>query len=589
MKNILFTFFYSLLLINLSSCDAGFSDLDAVLDITGEKLNKGFARTGAAKGYSFWTFDGSDLKVEYTGQLNATIEQQILNSGDVYREVEEYTIRNLEPSYTYDEERSEVRKGYWGDWDNHSFYFGLNHGENGYYIKFQVSWNKGSYCTYTHELSGEDESKILNRFIITDESDENYIAAKDEVMRELNLERFKNLRIDKEELERILQDTEIPNQFAFNDKTLFFIDWFNATLDDSTEDWSTDYLDASNQEENSITIDNKKVSLNQFKRDILRYINDRVDSLDVLEYLYVTSNTYHINNGAYGFYFYEEPDFEQYSELGMGMNKNANDYRTVYKQVKEKMSDYSLDWKDIYLFLFKDETGKVNTYIYKFDPDLSKNRSREYYGLGNVYFSAYKTEYDEPDFYSLHDRLSIFANEYSFDNNNRRWGYKFKLEDFIGYSTLEYLQHRVTDFKFTDATSDFNYIAIKLSQNDKILSQINLERAEDSFSWEDLFVQDTLSAFKVNPDLIEEEWHGDTEGANESAPVTEEPKQFTSYYVDDPDGWVNLRNRPNGEIIKRVDNYEVGVKVEKEGDWILLRFADGSKGFIHITRLKEAP
>jgi|TARA_B110000879_G_scaffold37934_1_gene52957 hypothetical protein len=522
MKNILFSFLYSLLLINLSSCDAGFSDLDAVLDITGEKLNKGFARTGAAEGYSFWTFDGSDLKVEYTGQLNATIEQQILNSGNVYREVEEYTIKNLEPSYTYDEERNEVRKGYWGDWDNHSFYFGLKHGENGYSIKFQVTWTETSYCIYTHELSGEDDSKILNRFLITDESDENYIAAKDEVMRELDLERFKNLRADKEELESIFQSLDFPNQYAFNEKTLFFIDWFNATLDDSSEDWSPDYLDASNQEENSITTDNKKVSLNQFKRDILRYINDRVDSLDVLEYLYVTSNTYDIYiNGANGFYFYLEPDFQQFSELGMGMNKNANDYRTVYKQVKEEMSQYStqsLDWKDIYLILFKDETGAVNTYIYKFDPDLSNKRSsankrsREDYGLGNVYFSAYKTEYEESDFFSLHDYLSIFTYEYRFDNYNRRWRYKFKLEDFIGYSTLEYLQHRVTDFKFTDATSDFNYIAIKLSPNDKILSQINLERVEDSFSWEDLFVQDTLSALEVNSNLIEEEWQGDTEG-----------------------------------------------------------------------------
>ena len=69
----------------------------------------------------------------------------------------------------------------------------------------------------------------------------------------------------------------------------------------------------------------------------------------------------------------------------------------------------------------------------------------------------------------------------------------------------------------------------------------------------------------------------------------EEVESFTSYYVDDSNGWVNLRDRPNGEIIKRVDNYEVGVKVGEEGDWILLRFEDGIEGFINNTRLKEAP
>lgn len=69
----------------------------------------------------------------------------------------------------------------------------------------------------------------------------------------------------------------------------------------------------------------------------------------------------------------------------------------------------------------------------------------------------------------------------------------------------------------------------------------------------------------------------------------EEVESFKSFYVDDSDGWVNLRDRPNGEIIKRVDNYEVGVQMGEEGDWILLRFEDGTEGFIHNTRLKEAP
>jgi len=98
------------------------------------------------------------------------------------------------------------------------------------------------------------------------------------------------------------------------------------------------------------------------------------------------------------------------------------------------------------------------------------------------------------------------------------------------------------------------------------------------------------SKFKVDskvtyrPDVMDA-----VEDSQVEAYENEEVESFTSYYVDDSDGWVNLRDRPNGEIIKRVDNYEVGVKVGEEGDWILLRFEDGTEGFIHNTRLKEAP
>jgi len=79
------------------------------------------------------------------------------------------------------------------------------------------------------------------------------------------------------------------------------------------------------------------------------------------------------------------------------------------------------------------------------------------------------------------------------------------------------------------------------------------------------------------------------EESKEETYENEEVESFKSFYVDDSDGWVNLRDRPNGEIIKRVDNYEVGVQMGEEGDWILLRFYDGTEGFIHNTRLKEAP
>jgi FKBP-type peptidyl-prolyl cis-trans isomerase len=202
MKKIFKYLFATVFLIQLSSCaDPAFSDLDAVLGVTGEKLDKGYSRTGAYEGYSFWTFDGSNLKVEYTLKMNTTIEQQLLDNGRVERAIEEYTIENLKPSFTYDEDRKEVRKGYWGDWGNARFYYGLELSEKGYYIKFEVQWDN-PWCNYTHNLSEEDQAEILKRFLITDEADENYIAEKEKLMRKLN-EKLVELK------------AKAPEQYAF--------------------------------------------------------------------------------------------------------------------------------------------------------------------------------------------------------------------------------------------------------------------------------------------------------------------------------------------------------------------------------------
>lgn len=508
----------TVVLIQLSSCgDPGFSDLEAVLDVTGEKLDKGSARTGAARGYSWWTFDGSDLKVEYTGQLNATIEQQILNSGSVFRETEEYTIKNLEPVFDYDEQRNEVRKAYWGDWDNHLFYFGLKYGENGYFIQFQVTWTETANCIYTHNLSGEDNADILKRFLITDEADENFIAAKDEAMSEamseLNEERFRDLTADKEHLELAFKSLGVPTQHSFEDKLLFFIDEYNATLNGSSEGGLA-YIDENNLGENSITIDGKRISLAQFKKDLVSFISDKVDSLPLLQYLYVARE-----NSIRDFYYYPDPGNQRLSEVGF----EKFDERTLeeYKNMVKRDGLGRLYWNDIYLILFKDELGGgevMKSYIYKHTSyDHSVSRRREPYGLGNVYFSTFNPEFYDGDIYSLHDKLSIFSGEYSFSQQmpDQRWGYSYRLEDFIGYCTSEFLFEKVTDFTFTNAKPDLNYIAIKLSPEDTILSRLRIERDHNSFSWDDIipiYPNDSLSLTKVDSNEV----------ADEPAPATEE-------------------------------------------------------------------
>lgn len=61
------------------------------------------------------------------------------------------------------------------------------------------------------------------------------------------------------------------------------------------------------------------------------------------------------------------------------------------------------------------------------------------------------------------------------------------------------------------------------------------------------------------------------------------------YYIEDEDGWTNLRSKPKGKIIKRINNFEIGTEISQNGDWIQLKFDDNSIGYIHKSRLELAP
>jgi hypothetical protein len=481
-KNKLFNLIAIFVLIQLSSCaDPAFSDLDAALNAAGQKLDRGYSRTGAFEGRSFWTFDGSDLKVEYTLKMNMTIEQQLLDNGRLERAIEEYTIENLKPSYTYDEDRKEVRKGYWGDWGNARFYFGLEHSEKGYQIKFNVQWSNGNaWCSYTHYLSEEDKVDILKRFLIKDEADENYIAAKEKLIRELNDKRASDLKADKEELENTFQFLGYPKKYYFDDKSLFFIDEFNATLNGSSVDGYV-YLDENNQKKNLITIDNEKqITVAQFKKDLVSFIEDKVNNLTGLEYLYVA------REDGNSFYYYPNYPSRELSELGVQYRNKFLEYKSnIMEKIHNKMN-----WNDIYLILAPDDMGVIMDFIYKYNKNSRNEDVRRSYGVGNVYFSSYNTSLDYSP-YSLHDKISIFAQEYVLLSDGSRWSYRYTLEDFIGYCTSEYLQrNRVSDFTFSHANPDSNYIAIKLSSNDKILSKLNLKRDEESINFNNLTFRD---------------------------------------------------------------------------------------------------
>lgn len=58
------------------------------------------------------------------------------------------------------------------------------------------------------------------------------------------------------------------------------------------------------------------------------------------------------------------------------------------------------------------------------------------------------------------------------------------------------------------------------------------------------------------------------------------------YVIDDPDGYTNVRNSPNGDIIVQVDDGSSIDVIDQSGDWWKVKFAEDEEGFIHKSRIK---
>lgn len=62
-----------------------------------------------------------------------------------------------------------------------------------------------------------------------------------------------------------------------------------------------------------------------------------------------------------------------------------------------------------------------------------------------------------------------------------------------------------------------------------------------------------------------------------------DPREF--FKVEDQDGYSNLRDSPNGEIIKKVMVTEKFEVIGSEGAWKMVKLADGTIGYIHGSRV----
>lgn len=70
-----------------------------------------------------------------------------------------------------------------------------------------------------------------------------------------------------------------------------------------------------------------------------------------------------------------------------------------------------------------------------------------------------------------------------------------------------------------------------------------------------------------------------------SSVITEETESEEWYTVSDPDGKSNLRETPNGVVLREVYNGETFKVLSKTNEWTKVRLSDGSFGFIHSSRV----
>ena len=61
------------------------------------------------------------------------------------------------------------------------------------------------------------------------------------------------------------------------------------------------------------------------------------------------------------------------------------------------------------------------------------------------------------------------------------------------------------------------------------------------------------------------------------------------YYINDPDGYTNLRKDKNisSEVLKKIKSGEEIEVLDNSGDWFLVKTKEGEKGYVHKSRIKS--
>ena len=57
------------------------------------------------------------------------------------------------------------------------------------------------------------------------------------------------------------------------------------------------------------------------------------------------------------------------------------------------------------------------------------------------------------------------------------------------------------------------------------------------------------------------------------------------YKINDPDGWTNMRESPNGKIMRTIDTLERFEIIGNNKNWMLIQLENKQKGFVHNSRI----
>ena len=62
----------------------------------------------------------------------------------------------------------------------------------------------------------------------------------------------------------------------------------------------------------------------------------------------------------------------------------------------------------------------------------------------------------------------------------------------------------------------------------------------------------------------------------------------TDYYIEDPDGFTNLREQKdvNSKILQTIKNGEKVEVLNSEGNWWLIKTQGGKEGYVYYNRIK---
>ncbi len=166
---------------------------------------------------------------------------------------------------------------------------------------------------------------------------------------------------------------------------------------------------------------------------------------------------------------------------------------------------------------------------------------------------------------------------YRADDPLSRWLF-YRMSSYSSLQELEALQKNkeVQVFKLEDGS----FVASTLTEMQSLRPELAISMQKD--------FNDELYSFSTNceekPVVLpaDPEELTDTFEEQEQAPESDSPVLFS---IQDPDGYTNLRATPGGVIIRKVLENETFEIVSEGETHTQVKFADGSTGFIHNSRI----